>query len=427
METEATTPATYPRWVLLARNGDDEYMYEDKDQYMYIIGDKKTAAACFTPDGEPIRISLRFAAPPVTSLLWVHFPEDGIGNSPRVIAVHGDALLIVTDFTVLHFVYSAGDRTSSSRRPPSLKLLPHCYFIVREIMMNFCTVEEDASPRGFFIEELWDHTDKPRMLNRDATGLLRRGKDAFVVAKLQMAPSEYRKPAAELLLLQSGKWSVKRASISHGGDKCRELFLWRTDTVGSVGDRLLCWVDFSRGVMFANVLDNTPELQYVSFPVKPRYSDSEPKTSRNVCATAGGAVKLVDVFTTHRCGCDGMDAATKCSRSCCPCTVETWTLRMDDMVWVMDGRVDAAELCALEAWQGLPRVKLEYPVVSVDDPNLICFLVWDEPVKYYEKQWMVMVDMRSKTVQSVCRRPDVCRNICTQRQRHGSPQDARID
>ncbi|TVU26624.1 hypothetical protein EJB05_29178, partial [Eragrostis curvula] len=382
METEA-----YPRWVLLARYGEEE----DEHEYPGVTGDDKTVAACFTYAGHPIRFSLRIAAPPATSCLWVHSPEGRIWSDPCVIASHGNALLVQietrvrrsrSDFTVLHFVYSAVDRRSS--RPPSLRLLPHCNFIVQNIRRSFCT-EDAPAPRGFFIEKLSDHHATPRLLDRNATGILRRGKDAFVVAELQMAPSEYRKPAAELLLLRSGRWSVKRALITHGGDKCRELSSWRTDSVVSVGDRFLCWIDLSRGVMFADVLDDSPVLRYVSFPLKHRCY-TEPKRSQNVCATAAGMVKLVEICTSHRCGCWG----TRCPHSCYPCTVESWTLRMDDMGWVMD------------------RVELECPVVSVDDPNVICFLVC-ESEQHYEKQWMVMVDMRSKTVQSVCRCPNVGR------------------
>lgn len=40
-----------------------------------------------------------------------------------------------------------------------------------------------------------------------------------------------------------------------------------------------------------------------------------------------------------------------------PYTVRTWTLRMDedDMVWEMDGVLDAAELWALDGYKGLPH------------------------------------------------------------------------
>ena len=65
------------------------------------------------------------------------------------------------------------------------------------------------------------------------------------------------------------------------------------------------------------------------------------------------------------------------------------------MAWVMDGVVDAAELWALDAYRGLPRVQLRYPVVSADDPHAICFVVEGDGV------WLIMLGTGSKTLQSV--------------------------
>ncbi|TVT99933.1 hypothetical protein EJB05_54674, partial [Eragrostis curvula] len=296
-----------------------------------------------------------------------------------------------------HLIYSASDDGRS--RPPSARLLPDCYFSVRNVRRSYC--DERASPRGFFVE---DRRGPTRMLDRDVTGLLRRrgGNCGFVVAELQMAPSELLKPAAELLLLHSssGEWRVKRAPIAHATDKCgRELASWKPDTVVPVGDRLLCWIDLSRGVIFADVFEDKPGLRYVSLPAEApcyRYMNS-----RNVCATADGVVKFVHIVSTHRCGCGGVDSS-KCPASCYACIVQTWTLKMGDMVWVTDGTVDATELYALDAWKGLPRVQLECPVVSAEDPMVICFIVRQEMT-----QWLVMVDTRSRTVQAVSRGPDL--------------------
>ncbi|TVU26621.1 hypothetical protein EJB05_29175, partial [Eragrostis curvula] len=406
METEATPPsgsssssAAYSRWVLLARND----QFEDEDARL--SGDDKSAAACFTSAGRPIRLSLRVAAPPALSRMRVHAPEGGVRwNHPHVIAAHGDSLLIQilirfrcrdSDYSMDHFLYSAGDGNGRSR-PPSARLLPHCYFTVHNVRRSFC--DQGASPRGSFIED----RSAPRMLDQNVTGLLgrRSGNDGFVVAELQMAPSEPRKPVAELLLLRSsGKWTVKRAPIAHASDKCRELALWKTNTVVPVGDRLLCWVDLSRGVIFSDVFEDKPGLRYVSLPSETPYNRYF--NSRNVCATAGGVVKFVNIFHTHRCGCGGVEG-NRCPDSCYACIVQTWTMRMDDTVWVMDATVDATEFWALDAWKGVPRVQLDCPVVSIEDPMVICFVVC-----HARQQWMIMVDTRSKTVQAVSRGPEL--------------------
>ncbi|CAO2152877.1 unnamed protein product [Urochloa humidicola] len=74
----------------------------------------------------------------------------------------------------------------------------------------------------------------------------------------------------------------------------------------------------------------------------------------------------------------------------------------------MDGFLDATQLWALDAYKGLPRVELDYPIVSMEDPHAICFTVCEA---MHEKSgdgtmWRITVDMRSKTLQFVLRYPE---------------------
>ncbi|RLM69841.1 hypothetical protein C2845_PM17G12420 [Panicum miliaceum] len=98
--------------------------------------------------------------------------------------------------------------------------------------------------------------------------------------------------------------------------------------------------------------------------------------SRNVCVTSGPVggtiVKFVGVFP--RCCCGGT-GSTHCERSLHAYTVHTWTLRMDAVAWVKDAMVDATELWALDAYEGIPHVPPSRPIVSMDDPDTIFFLV----------------------------------------------------
>ncbi|TVU01044.1 hypothetical protein EJB05_53525, partial [Eragrostis curvula] len=68
---------------------------------------------------------------------------------------------------------------------------------------------------------------------------------------------------------------------------------------------------------------------------------------------------------------------------------------MDSMTWVIDGMMDATELWALDAYKGLPRVQVGFPVVSMDEPDVICFVLNDQ------QAWLILVDMRSKMLRSV--------------------------
>ncbi|CAO2143439.1 unnamed protein product [Urochloa humidicola] len=61
----------------------------------------------------------------------------------------------------------------------------------------------------------------------------------------------------------------------------------------------------------------------------------------------------------------------------------------------MDGVVDATELWTLDTYKGFPHVRLDYPVVSLDDPNSVSFVVCD---------WVE--DMRCKAILSIYRYPE---------------------
>ncbi|RCV37306.1 hypothetical protein SETIT_8G052100v2 [Setaria italica] len=190
----------------------------------------------------------------------------------------------------------------------------------------------------------------------DATGILRHGDDQIVVAELHTATVRVtlETKAAELYMFRSGEWSIRRPRI------CSSV----------AGD----------GSLFGRA------------------------SNRNLGVTAGGVLKFVNIFP--RCCCGGA-GTSKCEHSNHAYTIHTYTLRTEGMEWVMDGMVDATELWALEAYKGLPRVPLDYPIVSMDEPHVICFLLCeDHHVKYGDQTlWLLKVDTRSKTIQSVSKYP----------------------
>ncbi|CAN6380748.1 unnamed protein product [Urochloa humidicola] len=346
----AATPASYQRWVLL----------EDRCANS-TGGDAKTVAASHTSTGDPIRVSVRAAAPPAASSICV---EVASRSYARIIAAHGDSVLLTVGFDGSQsqygrrhadfFVYSAGATAAVPPRPPSLSLLPPFY-------------HADNKSAGHYSNNV-QRGPVQLYLNTDATGLVRRGEYGLVVACLMNidggdeAKVEHD-DAAELLLLRDGDWSVTRAAISSGegnnkDGELRRLSSSETHSVVSVGDDgLLCFVQFGHGLMFSNVFDATPVLRHVRFPASEEVD--RPQTcrgsSQDVCATSDGTVKFVHV--QPRCCC-GSSGATHCRHSSNAYTIRTWTLRMHDMAWVMDGMVDATELWALDAYKALPRVQL---------------------------------------------------------------------
>lgn len=76
------------------------------------------------------------------------------------------------------------------------------------------------------------------------------------------------------------------------------------------------------------------------------------------------------------------------------------------VTWVKDNVLDPDEVWAHPRYSGLPRVGMEYPSISREDPNILFFTVRTEyiPYEYYQdrKVWMAeVVDTRRKEVRSV--------------------------
>ena len=90
----------------------------------------------------------------------------------------------------------------------------------------------------------------------------------------------------------------------------------------------------------------------------------------------------------------------------------TWTMSLttateeeERMVWAVDGVLDCEELWAMPGYEGLPRVPPVCPVVSPDNPDVVCFKVSNGCLvgyyNYQEKVWMLEVDTRRKVLLSV--------------------------
>ncbi|TVU01045.1 hypothetical protein EJB05_53526, partial [Eragrostis curvula] len=352
MDVQATQPpsssstAAYPPWVILEPGADVETTGSCS------TADPKTLMVARTSAGHPIGVSLGLKSPPAESLVCIHFPlySRPDRHSNEVIAAHGDSLLIRVvreeyyDALPDYFVYNAGTTGAGSPQPPSLSLLPPC-----------C-----------------------RHLTKDSTGLLHRGEDELVVAQLQMVPLNLDETPAkygpEVFLFRSGKWLTVLPRISCFGNNNIEedkfMSWFRSRSVIPVGNDLLCWVDMSYGLIFSNLYDESPGLRHVSLAADPCCTESF-SLSRNVCVTAGDVVKFVNIFAL---------AAVAAAR------VET-----DAKIQIMP----TSGVWALDSYKSLPRVQEGFPVVSMDEPHIICFMVCDE------KAWLIMVDMRSKMLRSV--------------------------
>nr|TKW19489.1 hypothetical protein SEVIR_4G023300v2 [Setaria viridis] len=363
-----------------------------------------TVAECRTSTGRSLCVSSAgLSAPPASSFLYYNCtgtaPDGKDGDAPKIIAAHGDSILLrmmrpreaSSSFmaTFDHFVYRAG--AAAAARPPSLSLLPP---------RNIPTRHEEAHEEGGALRDRYN-----RVLLPEDTGVLRRGGDELLVMQIELMP-EYseRHGTADLCVLQLGSsvWEQKRSVpiVHEEGDELPGP-LSAPDMAIPVGDRFLCCVCYEGFILCDMAEEASPKLRYIRLPSSPYdpdyYTDGllPLPNPRSMGAAGDGAVRFVAI--EPRCCCGGLGRSS-CPRSRFAFTVTTWTmtLTMDKPVtWVKDGVMDCEELWALPGYDGIPRVHLQEPLVSLDNPDVVCFKVVSNADW---KEWMIQVDTRRKAL-----------------------------
>ncbi|CAL4995001.1 unnamed protein product [Urochloa decumbens] len=331
-----------------------------------LLADAKTVADSFTSMGRHLRVSLAHATPPASSFLYYGWPggvpDGGADDHERleVVAAHDGSVLFEMKNSILsdYFVYSHG----SAAAGPSLSLVPYPY-------------------EGFRLNGY--------------TGLLRQSEESDELREIQ------------LRLLYPGEDTFGDGQLMEGWEIYRTI---------PVGNRFLCWVEDS-GFFLCDMLDEgNPKVRGACLPheLLSRYDDDADdndmpplKHSKNMGAAGASALRFVSIDS--RCCCSGTSRST-CAGSRFAFTVTIWTMELgtdEPLTWVKDGVLDCVELWAQPGYEGLPRTHLKCPVVSLDNPDVVCFTVSNYYfVSYQEyKVWMIQVNMRSKTMLSVVQFP----------------------
>ncbi|KAL6653491.1 hypothetical protein ACP70R_009069 [Stipagrostis hirtigluma subsp. patula] len=303
--------------------------------------DGHTAVVCRTSTGWLIRFSFVFAAPPASSLLCY----DWAGRAPRE-----DDYFEPPRFVAAHGDSILLEMWAPMKRPRGSSSVPIDHILYQTGAAAGGPPSASLLPACYFpmqYERRRDVRDNARRMGTEDTGILRRGEGDLLVAQLELT---YDEPydTAELCVLRPG---ATRTRYTHGYDR--------------------------------------------------------PCMRRSWNMGAAGPCALRFVGIAPRCCCGGPGEST-CARARFAFTVTTWTMALHTdkpMTWVKDGVLDCDELWSLPAYQGLPRVRLEYPVVSLDNPDVVCFMVCEDysVSRKDQKMWMVEVDTRRKALLSVVR------------------------
>ncbi|TVT96814.1 hypothetical protein EJB05_57953, partial [Eragrostis curvula] len=428
METLITQPrepsgspeaaASSPGWVMLGY-----YNHNWASDSTTVVCDGMTCAAAKTSKGRSIQVSFNLVAPPGISTFyfnWVGGAPDGNDRyklASNVITAHNNCIIFQVNVVLMCGDYRRGshDETDyflyeacAAGQPPSLSLLPACFFSRMYHRQNV------TSPGLLHIQNV--SPDHARSMRKDCTGLLRCGDDGLMVVELELPYGDDNpRNTAELCMLWRGEWELRVVPIifPNAGKPRKLMEGWSTDVVVPVADRFLCWVDYLRGFLLGDMAEDTPELRYIPLPFEPPVDsfdfDRRPNMKRSRSLGAAGAASVKFVTVESRCCCGG-PGRTTCVRGRFAFTVTTWTLNLTTKnepmaAWVKDGMLDCEELWPLPGYKSLPRVPVEYPIVSVDDPDVVCFTVCSDYRSYLDsevrKVWFMEVDMRSKALRSV--------------------------
>jgi hypothetical protein len=170
---------------------------------------------------------------------------------------------------------------------------------------------------------------------------------------------------------------MQNLQIHYRQDELLDLLYWKTDTVIPFSN-FLCWVNYYRGgILFCDVFEEMPKLVYLWLPIadRPRDTSAHPffDTKRSVCVTEAG-LKFVDVSCEDGELSGPMELGTGFTITC-------HTLKISesgDMKWDKDFSITSKDLWACNSSDLLPRSALMYPLVSMDRPHLVHFLLADQ-------------------------------------------------
>ncbi|CAN6382146.1 unnamed protein product [Urochloa humidicola] len=415
--TEPTTepsiapPSTPPAaddgsWLIL-----DRFVHLSRRRRGVVGGDSTASSLAEDCAGRQVRASLRIADAPAVSRLFLHRPgtpqiDDGLISDPAAIAAHRNSILFrmsvpfvdhtwwldTTSFPVDYFVYSSSSSPAPEPLPPpTLTALPPC----------FDGGESETDP---LLDELLQpyRRQRQRIMFDENMGILFHHGENGEEIEFTVADLTYRyRHEVDLCLLHypppagiAMEWSVHRLQIPP--EMNINLGSWRADVVVPIGGSSLCWVDYYQGMLLIDIVEDHQQLHYVRLPAqalksrRPYIDPGAPDPFRRVCVTDAGIIKLVCIFTQHPPPPPDF-------------TIITWTLvDIDQGAWRKDvdtvmgadeffGLYDADKSCCL------PRVLPSFPVVSLVDPDVVCFLLKENGRNVC---WMVEINMRNKVLLS---------------------------
>ncbi|SPT17302.1 unnamed protein product [Triticum aestivum] len=393
--------ASLPDWMMLERFVFSRESFPDSEGAPFIKADGTSS------HGGSFSIAFLVLQPPGISRLYLQWPGGPKEGSQCVlVAAHRNLVLFrltpepliireapFVDFRQDHFI--CGAQSSPSQRSLLLQKIPKCDI---PGLLDWRDGKKVTTPRSFDLNPV---------------SILCRGEEEFALAQLNFrrSNSEWGKIEAELCVLRSKasnrrhQWkSEKWLPVQCEGHERSDLENWRTDRVVPF-NKYLGWVNYGGGgIIFCEVFKQKPDIFYLRLPILEHCLHQPPlrfqEASRVVGVTKGSMgcdeLRFVDVVCQDSNIIDPLGSGDKEGF-----TIAYYALRITQsggMEWDMLFFITCYELWSINP--ELPHELLKHPVVSMDDPNVVYFLM-SERLEHVDKVSVVTLDMSTKKLLSV--------------------------
>ncbi|XP_048566753.1 uncharacterized protein LOC125546599 [Triticum urartu] len=402
-------------WMML-----DRFVYRRDEDGDGGFPDESTAplrATSSTSLGRPFDVAILHAEPPAVSRLYVRWPggtkgKYGSSAGTALMAAHRDLILFQLvsmegHITHDHFVCIASSDPAAGPHM-ELKRLPVCTI---PMVLPPCSCEEQDTEEETPSCEEEDTEDATmrRVFFPNTLGLIRGREEEFAVAQLAMVTKirGAHRMEAEVCVLRSrvsdpddhGMWELQKIPVQHQSHEYLALDNWLTDAVVTFNN-YICWISYyAGGILFYDIFAETPNIFYLRLPTSNRPTTTQERgfleVNRSLCVT-GDLLKYTYILRNDK-------------RLYGPLKPRTgFTILTDTLSITETGDINcfhervkiANELWHYNTSECLPRQALMYPLVSMDSPNIVHYLISEEGDKI-DKVSMVTLDMITQKVISI--------------------------
>ncbi|PVH65760.1 hypothetical protein PAHAL_1G072300 [Panicum hallii] len=214
-----------------------------------------------------------------------------------------------------------------------------------------------------------------RLAEPPSSSYLQLRTDAEVDVKPTLLAADASPPVSGPCCPGPAHWHrLPRQGLRRGGGLYK--FVWGSDDKLAL-DGLMFWVDYHRGLIYCDVFDDSPVLQFIQLPGIDIWDQDHDYTQGRQLPRAYRTVSKTSGFK-----------------------ITTWSLKWTDLKWVKDSVLQVDDLWSLPnlRYSPLPRWVPEYPVVSKQDSNIIHFIL--RGPQSDAKAWIITLDMRNAVLKS---------------------------